>query len=86
MNATRMSNTEIVIGPHVVDIESLIHRTVYVEIYAGTFFRGFEGAHVYACTNIRGSDPDYSPLFFYNRLNSVEIYKFTPVFTFVVRA
>ena len=51
-----------------------IRNTVYVEIYAGTFFRGFEGAHVYVCTYIRGSDPDYLPLFFYNRLNSVEIY------------
>ena len=56
------------------DVTLYILYTVYVEIYAGTFFRGVEGAHVYACTNIRGSDPDYPPLFFYNRLNSVENY------------
>ena len=29
--------------------------TVLLEIYAGTFFRGFECANVYAWTNIRGS-------------------------------
>ena len=32
--------------------------TVYVEIYAGTFFLGFKDAKVYACTNIRRSTPD----------------------------
>ena len=26
-------------------------------MYAGTFFRCFKGANVYACTNIRGSRP-----------------------------
>ena len=29
----------------------LLCHTVLVEIYAGNFFRGFEGANVYVCTN-----------------------------------
>ena len=32
---------------------------LYVEIYAGTFFRCCKGASFYAFTNIRGSAPDY---------------------------
>ena len=51
--------------------------TVYVEIYAGTFFPGCESANFYACTNIRGSAPDYSIL----SLNIM----FTLVLTFAVR-
>ena len=51
--------------------------TVYVDIYAGTFFRGCEGANLYACTSIRGSAPDYSLLSLYIR--------FTLVLTFAVR-
>ena len=51
--------------------------TVQVEIYAGTFFRGFKGANVKVCTNIRGSAPDYPSLSLYIRL--------TQVFTFTVR-
>ena len=34
-------------------------------MYAGTFFSGFDGANVYACTNIPGSAPDYPSLSLY---------------------
>ena len=48
-----------------------------LEIYAGTFFRGFQCANIYAWTNIRGSAPDDPPLSLYIR--------FTLVFIFAVR-
>ena len=60
-----------------------LHHMSNINLYCITrnirwyFFRGFEDADAYACTNIRGSGPDYTSLSLY--------ITFTLVFIFAVR-